>query len=518
MNDETPIIQGPDEALWQFAQRIAPAKVLPEHLRNDPASVYFILEMGKDWGMPRTQSITATFQRKEGTLGMYGAAMLSLLYQRGFKVDFAYAEAPVGCYCTITRPDNGLVFTRSFDMVEAGAIETFWDPEQKRFHRLADDPFYRNYPRECCQWRSLARCGRVAAPDIANGMYTPEELVGGAMDSKPTPASGPAPQETAAPAADEFVVGEKPEPEPREESLASFGPEVAAGTLPAAEAVAIVDAPTSHFSPSIEGAKQAVGSASPNVVEMPAPAPAAETQQAPAAPQPPPVEATFDTMIALVDAKVGGDTAAVHKLVARYFKTFLDVRSVPKDRAKLTPPLAALVAVLDQHLGDLKADPEGLGLLLSGRAKSALVQEYEAMGWDSPLRELAKKVMDMLPMSEPQFLAWIAADIPGNNLPIGMMAPEAASIFLTLYLIVKTRAFEPVDFAVARKAPVLVTLQEIVKASGREIGAWDEPFAIAILDKLAEMGKELEAAPAPAPAPAQSLEDDVAFGGGLPFE
>ena len=483
MNDETQGAKSPNdetiERMWRFAERIAPAKFLPPELRNDPASLFYAIATGEDLGLKWTHATRSFFPSRDGGLGTKGDIMLSLLLVKKFGVDFTFSDEPIGCTCQIYRPEaEAEDYTeRTFTMEDAARIQTIWSPEKERFLTLAEDYFYKNYPREMCQWRSLAMCARVAAPDVLSGLYLVDELGRGVEK----PGTNPSQPAAAPPSPDEFKVGEKPEP------------------------------PVESVSP---------------VVETAPPEPETKQKEPPVTPQEqkaepetaPPVEAdvsnirTFDELIAAVTSKIGGEVKPAHKLIARYFLGFLGVKSVPKDHSKLMPALVKLVEVVDNKIGDLKVEPEKLGATLAGRSKGVLASELEMLKWPVNVVDLALKVMAQTKQTEEQFVEWIQSPIVEGT-SLASLEPAALEIFFAMFLLVQARAFELLDFVTARKQPVAATLQTFVNCASKPIAEWDAEFCGTLLDEVKKIASEPEAA-APAPAP---TDDDWA-NGGLPFD
>jgi hypothetical protein len=243
-----------------------------------------------------------------------------------------------------------------------------------------------------------------------------------------------------------------------------------------------------------------------------APQPAAPPPAEPAATPEPAAPMTFDAMIAKATAAIGGTSKDAAKIITRYIAAYLDlsVKALPKDRDKLTPPLNALMAVLDKKVGDLKADPEGLGTTLAGRTVSVLDREFAMLRWSPAIRDMARKVMALLGQDETNFIAWLGMPVAGD-LAISSLEPAALEILFPLYQLVKARAFEVIDFAIASNEGVTKTLQEMVECSGKALAEWDEPFAARILDAIKRLGQKNAAAPPPPPT------DDWSTGG-LPFE
>ena len=458
MNDET------IEQMWRFAERIAPAKFLPPELRNDPASLFYAIATGEDLGLKWTHATRSFFPSRDGGLGTKGDIMLSLLLVKGFSVDFKFTAEPIGCTCKITRPDTGTTTERTFTMEDAKRIQTIWDAKNERWLTLAEDYFYVNFPREMCQWRSLAMCARVAAPDVLSGLYLVDELGRGVEK----PGTTPGPPAAAPPNPDEFKVGERPEsPVETIPPVSEAAPNEPETTTPPAETT----------TPPAD---------TPSVATEPPAQPAAMAAQV--------TEPTFDELIAAVTAKIGGEVKAAHGFIARYIAAFLGLKKCPKDQSKMLPALIKLMEVVDNKIGDLKADPEALGFALS---KGVMAREVELLNWPVNVTDMALKVMASTKQTEEQFVEWIQAPIV-EGVSLASLEPAALEIFFSLFELVRARAFELVDFAIERKQPITATLQNVVNCAGKALAEWDSPFCLAILDEVKKIASEHEA-PAAAP-------------------
>jgi len=125
---------------------------------------------------------------------------------------------------------------------------------------------------------------------------------------------------------------------------------------------------------------------------------------------------------------------------------------------------------------------------------------------------MARKVMALLGQSEENFIAWLGMPIAGD-IAISSLEPAALEVLLPLFLLVKARAFEVVDFAISQNEGVTKTFQEMVTCSGKAMAEWDAEFAIRILEAIKGIAQKNAAAAPPPPPP----DDDWATGG-LPFE
>lgn len=163
------------DLMSRFADKICDAKFIPEQFRGDSASVLYQIATAEELGIGWMHGLRSTFPNREGSLGMKGDIILGLLLSKGFKVDFSFTEDPIGCTCTIIRPEEKdqpltdlehALWSRTFTMIDAARIEYRWLPEQNRWATLAEHPFYKNYSSDMCQWRALTRCARVRAANI----------------------------------------------------------------------------------------------------------------------------------------------------------------------------------------------------------------------------------------------------------------------------------------------------------------------------------------------------------------
>jgi hypothetical protein len=525
------------DRMKRFAEMIAPAKYLPQELRGDTASILYVLATGQDLGINWTHAIRSTFTSRDGSIAMKGDVLLALLQVHGFKVDFEFSEKPVGCTCTITRP-GGEPVSRTFTMDDAQLIETRWIPEQDRWERLAENYFYHNFGKTMCQWRSLAICGRVAAPDVIGGIYLPDELLADTNTPSQIQSAAGEPE----PPADEFVVGEKPaapvepEPEPAGNVVVMKPPPETAGDWKGGETWGITEilpvTGTPVFTETWKSEKSAGDRAQgmadlkgcsvyvfrllDGVVKEPTvyqPAPKAPTPPPAVAPEPAkPLDlgtdpaAEFSRLIGIMRGRIGGE--APDKLIGRYFKSFMNSTAVTKDRAKLLAPLTKLVDASDSVVGDLKADPEGVGLRLSGRSAGIVDKAFTDLKWPAPVRELARKVMKMLGSSEGDFVEWLTMPMLGEgnaSVAISSLEPPALEIVFPLFLLVKQKAFIPVQWAISNKRSVTETLTEMIDSAGKPANEWDGPFAEKIFAAIDKVSK-------PTTAPPEDILD-----GGLPF-
>lgn len=246
------------------------------------------------------------------------------------------------------------------------------------------------------------------------------------------------------------------------------------------------------------------------------PAPTTMAQPASAAP----VD-QFDQLITAVTTAVGGVAKDAHQLIARYFRSFLEVKTIPKDRTKLMPALTALATGIDAaRVTELKVDPEALGVALAGRPpRDILEEEFTRLGWSDTVRAMALQAKHINNHDAATFINWIGLPIAEGGISVAKLEAPALEIFLPLYLLVKGDAFQVIDWAIAHKRGVTHTLVEMVKAAGIPIAQWDTKFAEGVLAAIATASGEAEAQPqAAAAAPANAPPADEWLTGGLPFD
>jgi hypothetical protein len=242
------------------------------------------------------------------------------------------------------------------------------------------------------------------------------------------------------------------------------------------------------------------------------PAAPAEPAQPAAAPAPAAAlvpDEEFTRLVGIMRGRVGGLVKDADKLIGQYFKAYLNLEAIPKDRPTLLPLLAKLVAAGDAAVADLKANPGELGARLAGRQPSALDKEFDTMQWPAPIRNLAKKVMALTGQDEATYIGWLGMPIFGsgkNQMAISQLDAVVLGPFFEMYLLVKGRAFEPIELAVSTNRGIAETMKALVDCAGRPVSDWDTQFTESVLDTLKNVTQ-------PVTAPA----DDDLLGGGLPW-
>jgi hypothetical protein len=253
----------------------------------------------------------------------------------------------------------------------------------------------------------------------------------------------------------------------------------------------------------------------PNAVTIstaPTPTPAEPAPAAPSLVTPDPrdganADAEFGNLLSVMRARIGGETTPADHLIRRYFQAFLGVEKLSKDRNTTIVPLRKLVDAGEGAVAKFKADPEALGKSLSGDPDRLLTKEFDALKWPETVRAMARRVMNARKpaMTPKEFINWIRAPILGETsrmVSISCLEPAALEVVFPLYLLVNSRAFEPVDWAIANRANLVETLNTIIGAAPKPLAEWDATFATHVLDTTKQLL-------------AEQAEDPLS--GGLPF-
>lgn len=172
--------------LVEMAQLLAPADLLPKHLRNKPADVFLTLQLGSELGLAPMQSIRA-IHVIEGKPTMSADLMAALCQRRR---DVCEYLRPVELTATVATYETKRVgwpepIRQSFTMADAERAG------------IAGKDNWRKYPAAMLKARCLSAIVRAAYPDLMLGIYDPDELDAPAaptvVDAKVIDVSGPTP-------------------------------------------------------------------------------------------------------------------------------------------------------------------------------------------------------------------------------------------------------------------------------------------------------------------------------------
>lgn len=180
----TDIITAP---LIEMAKLLAPADLLPKHLRGKPADVFLTLQLGAELGLAPMQSIRAVHVI-EGKPTM-SADLMSALCQRRRDV------------CEYLRPVELSPTVATYETKRVGWPEpmrqSFTIEDAERANLLSKDN-WRKYPAAMLKARCLSAIVRAAYPDLMLGIYDPDELDAPAapvvVDAHVVDVSGPTPR------------------------------------------------------------------------------------------------------------------------------------------------------------------------------------------------------------------------------------------------------------------------------------------------------------------------------------
>lgn len=172
--------------LIEMAKLLAPADLLPKHLRGKPADVFLTLQLGQELGLQPMQSIRAVHVI-EGKPTM-SADLMSALCQRRRDV------------CEYLRPVELSEKVATYETKRIGWPEpmrlSFSMADAERAGLLGKDN-WRKYPAAMLKARCLSAIVRAAYPDLMLGIYDPDELDAPAapsvIDAKVVDVSGPTP-------------------------------------------------------------------------------------------------------------------------------------------------------------------------------------------------------------------------------------------------------------------------------------------------------------------------------------
>jgi hypothetical protein len=151
--------------LFQVIQSIAPTIHASRMFKgiSGPEAAAVVMLKGAELGFPFTAAFEY-IEMIEGKAALKPQGMLALIHRSG-KFEMKVTDQPDGCTVMMRRRDTGFEYTASFtkkDAAQAGIIKA--------------GGAYDKYAGDMYRARAIARCARVAAPDILAGMYMTAEL------------------------------------------------------------------------------------------------------------------------------------------------------------------------------------------------------------------------------------------------------------------------------------------------------------------------------------------------------
>lgn len=153
--------------LVRMAETLAPADLLPKHLRQRPADVFLTLQLGAELGLAPMQSIRAVHVI-EGKPTM-SADLMAALCMRDRSV-CAYLR-PVELSATVATYE-----TQRVGWPEPMRMSFTWEDATRA--GLTGKDSWRRYPGAMLKSRCLSAIVRAAYPDLMLGIYDPDELDG----------------------------------------------------------------------------------------------------------------------------------------------------------------------------------------------------------------------------------------------------------------------------------------------------------------------------------------------------
>jgi hypothetical protein len=153
--------------LVRMAETLAPADLLPKHLRQRPADVFLTLQLGAELGLAPMQSIRSVHVI-EGKPTM-SADLMAALCMRDRSV------------CVYLRPVELSATVATYETQRVGWPEPMrmsftWDDAQRA--GLTGKDNWKKYPGAMLKSRCLSAIVRAAYPDLMLGIYDPDELDG----------------------------------------------------------------------------------------------------------------------------------------------------------------------------------------------------------------------------------------------------------------------------------------------------------------------------------------------------
>ena len=147
--------------LFEFGAMLVKSKMLPNSVQTPEAAVAIIVK-GMELGLPPMAALNG-ITIIQGKPTVSPQLMLSLINRAGILEDLKIETGPQGASCMMKRRGR-TAFTASFGPAEAKAMG------------LDGKDNYRKQAPVMYQWRAVAACSRVVAPDVIDGLYTPEEM------------------------------------------------------------------------------------------------------------------------------------------------------------------------------------------------------------------------------------------------------------------------------------------------------------------------------------------------------
>lgn len=187
---------------WAIARVLAQSSMVPHALRGSPQNCLVTMMLGQELGLTWTQATRGIYVLPNGTPGLRGQLLLSLIRRAGHRYTFDRADD--SCTCTITRKDEDfkVPYEGRFDVEDAKAAGLVTVKDGKLFARSHDGkPLpWEQYRRDMLQWRAVARAAGIGAPEVIYGFDIAG--IGDGSEGSVAPAPAPAVQVAAVEADD----------------------------------------------------------------------------------------------------------------------------------------------------------------------------------------------------------------------------------------------------------------------------------------------------------------------------
>ncbi len=156
---------------WAIAKVLAQSSMVPGAVRGSPQNAFVTMMLGQELGLTWTQATRGIYVLPNGTPGLRGQLLLSLIRRAGHRYKFERADN--SCKCIITRKDEDfkVEYVGEFNLDDALAAGLVFKKDGKLLARSSSgNPLpWEQYRRDMLQWRSVARAAGIGAPEVIYG-------------------------------------------------------------------------------------------------------------------------------------------------------------------------------------------------------------------------------------------------------------------------------------------------------------------------------------------------------------
>lgn len=155
------------ESLLGRAEYFAKSQLIPTDLRNKPADVAIILQMGHELGIDPMQAINGINVIK-GKPSVSPELALGMIRSR-------FPNACVQIKVSSSPPQAEVIMARDkTDMAQA--FQTTWTMDRAKAMGLAQKDNYKSQPEVMLKWRAVGEAARTIFPDVLKGLYFAQEV------------------------------------------------------------------------------------------------------------------------------------------------------------------------------------------------------------------------------------------------------------------------------------------------------------------------------------------------------